>query len=172
MIKSVRVVSRGWVKKRKEQLTAKPDIAVISIVDPQDSLIWDVREVVQSGDWLRALKFSDIEPSPFLRHGWMLDSQDCFMDGMQAKIIVEFIHRLMCAPREVNLIIHCAAGICRSGAIGKFAQPFSVMRDAEFALVNPQIQPNMWVYNKLIEQWITSGLCKTMKPIQESEVEF
>jgi predicted protein tyrosine phosphatase len=152
------------MEKNKSIIDDNDDIAVISIVDPGVELIWTVRESLQNCDRLRQLKFTDTEPSPFLKYGWLTPASDCFMDHAQARILVKFIYDLVSSDKQWSLIVHCAAGICRSGAIGSFAQAFSAMSDAEFAATNPRVQPNMWVYNKLIEVWY-ENFKDHMKPI-------
>jgi predicted protein tyrosine phosphatase len=45
--------------------------------------------------------------------------------------------------------VHCAAGICRSGAVGYFANKYLGLNEQEFLTKNYQIFPNQYVYDIL-----------------------
>jgi predicted protein tyrosine phosphatase len=48
-------------------------------------------------------------------------------------------------------IIHCVAGISRSGAIGLWLTKYLGYNLFEFLENNPYIHPNMFVYNKMMD---------------------
>jgi predicted protein tyrosine phosphatase len=61
------------------------------------------------------------------------------------KDILEFINK----NGNKNYIIHCSAGISRSGAVGTYINNYFNLDKTEFYKTNPQIQPNPYVLNKL-----------------------
>jgi len=69
----------------------------------------------------------------------------------KAKKLYEFIKR----NKDKNLaILHCAAGISRSGAVGTFIYDLygrDTMTYEEFRRKNPRIQPNSYILNTLHE---------------------
>ena len=69
----------------------------------------------------------------------------------KAKKLYEFIKR----NKDKNLaIIHCAAGISRSGAIGSFIHDvYGTVSYEDFKRKNPRIQPNEYIYKLLKDQW-------------------
>lgn len=73
----------------------------------------------------------------------------------QAKDIVEFVDKY---KDEVDLfVVHCDAGMSRSGAVGTFLQRYLDVNEKSFKQLNPQITPNHMVLNMLME---VSGLKK------------
>lgn len=68
----------------------------------------------------------------------------------QAKQIVEFLD----SNKSIdNLIVHCAAGISRSGAVGRFALDYLNGDRENFKINNSQILPNGRVLRMLNEAW-------------------
>lgn len=59
----------------------------------------------------------------------------------QAKQVVEFIDR----NKDKNFIVHCAAGISRSGAVGRFISDYLGTDKDRFKNMNPHILPNSHV---------------------------
>jgi hypothetical protein len=78
----------------------------------------------------------------------------------QAKQIVEFVDKYKDLVTE--FVIHCHAGISRSGAVGSFIVEYLKLDYQEFKKRNPNILPNAMVLRKLFE---VSG-------IQEERVKF
>jgi protein-tyrosine phosphatase len=69
-----------------------------------------------------------------------------------AKQAFEFIKRIHEGdPEEAVLVVHCAAGISRSGAIGTFANDYYGLSYTQFISDNPRIFANQFVL-KLIRQ--------------------
>lgn len=68
----------------------------------------------------------------------------------QADIIVNFVVRIHDHPDDINLIIHCYAGVSRSAGIGKFINDI-------FKLDLPNYRSlqlyNSAVYRKLVDAW-------------------
>ena len=66
------------------------------------------------------------------------------------KQLIEFIVR----NKDSNFVIHCEAGISRSGAIGLFINDyFNVMNKKEFKKINFNIHPNKYIYNELVKYY-------------------
>lgn len=163
MITHIECIARKTMEDFKEKFLQRDDVAVISIIDPNMPFIFEKNtfKILQ-------LKFSDIEPSPFLKHQFICDDMT-FMSHNQAVDIVSRINFLANDDNPWRLIINCSAGICRSGAIGQFAQAFSTMPDAHFASVNMHIKPNMWVFNLLVATWF-NHFKHDLKVIQEDHL--
>jgi predicted protein tyrosine phosphatase len=63
---------------------------------------------------------------------------------------IEFIKKHI----DKRFIVHCQAGISRSGAIGTFInEKISYLSPEDFKAKNPYISPNQYVYNKLNKLW-------------------
>lgn len=70
----------------------------------------------------------------------------------QGEQIVKFVRT---NEKATNFIIHCAAGISRSGAVAKFINEVFGGTDREFNLLNPYTKPNYVVLNLLRNLWQT-----------------
>ena len=66
-----------------------------------------------------------------------------------AKTIYKFVRDNI----SKHFIIHCTAGISRSGAVGEFIQRVTETPYYEFIRENPNIRPNYFVLGKLIRTW-------------------
>jgi predicted protein tyrosine phosphatase len=66
--------------------------------------------------------------------------------------VVDFLDKIKDAD---TLIVHCAAGVSRSGAVGKFAAEYLGVDYNEFRNANPRIHPNNTVIRILKN--ITNG---------------
>ena len=119
---------------------------IISIIDPGEKFLFDEPtppNVLQ-------LKFNDLEADEYKTDkelakveemGWIL-----FNEG-HAQSIINFLNGI---NTDKDLIVHCTAGISRSGAIGDFARVKFGIPFGEFILKNPQIQPNSWIRRTLL----------------------
>lgn len=68
----------------------------------------------------------------------------------QAIKLVNFIEK----NKDKSFIIHCEAGISRSGAVGQFINDtYKNMTDEEFKKQNKYISPNQYMYHKLIKAY-------------------
>lgn len=68
----------------------------------------------------------------------------------QADSVVSFINRIHSDSTEVDLIIHCYAGISRSAAVGKFVNDTLKL---EFPNYNRLMIYNRAVYSQLLKAW-------------------
>jgi len=77
------------------------------------------------------------DPAAGPYHGMSMD---------QAKEVVAFAEK----HKDASLIIvHCAAGVSRSGAVGSFLAEYYGVDWEEFKCMNPQISPNQYVLKLL-----------------------
>ncbi len=63
--------------------------------------------------------------------------------------IIEFLKKQINSP---SLIVHCSAGISRSGAVGLFINDYLRQDYFEFIKINPQVKPNQLVL-KILKQY-------------------
>ena len=71
----------------------------------------------------------------------------------QAETIIGFI--TLCDQDDEEdcvLVVHCDAGISRSGAVGSFICDYLGLNHKEFLKVNPQVLPNQYVLRLLKEE--------------------
>lgn len=64
----------------------------------------------------------------------------------QAKETIEF---LRCLPDDFTLVVHCGAGVCRSGAVADFASSMLHVDYNTFKNDNPHILPNIYILQTL-----------------------
>jgi predicted protein tyrosine phosphatase len=77
--------------------------------------------------------------------------------------IIKFIDIIQASPKKMVLLIHCTAGISRSGAIGEVISDYLGKNYKEFKQINPQILPNSYV-KKIMKNVIDEKT--SMIPIQ------
>jgi len=96
-----------------------------------------------------SINFSDIDFENYdvfkLKYPLSNINLDLF-NHFHAHQIFDFIKTL---KDETTLIIHCAAGISRSGAVGLFCCRYFDLDQKEFRRLNSQITPNLHVLNVL-----------------------
>ena len=118
--------------------------AFISIHSPKIGLHFNDTEVIlEDAPNVLNLWFHDIDPESEVE--WLLDNPDhveVAFDEIMALQIKEFLLR---NKRKLNWMIHCTAGICRSGAVGEVINDYFQQNFLGFKRDNPQINPNVWV---------------------------
>ena len=62
-----------------------------------------------------------------------------------AQVVIELLDKIQKEEKDSYLIVHCAAGISRSGAIGTFACDYCHLDYHEFTKSNPSIMANQYV---------------------------
>lgn len=96
-----------------------------------------------------SLKFCDIKLEEFLllkkAYPEEVDGSDLFNED-HAKIIIRFLDEI---KQIQTLVVHCAAGISRSGAVGLFANRYLEQDDSIFRKRNKGISPNPYVLDVL-----------------------
>lgn len=125
------------------RLTSLEKFNIISIIDPDCEFLFE--EPLKPN--IIQLKFSDIEgnePEGCIgSENWILFNED------HGKKIIEFLDNM---DMSKDLVVHCSAGISRSGAVGDFARvKFGIPYEGQFARVNYRIQPNAWISKVLRE---------------------
>lgn len=113
--------------------------AFISISDPGKNVY------LQNG-WLKVLKlkFEDYDPNKMRLLGFSnLMNRFTLFDKKHALKIKNFYQSL---PKNVNLNIHCKAGVSRSAAIAKF------LNEIEGNIIEPR-NPNWYIIRVLKEIW-------------------
>lgn len=74
------------------------------------------------------------------------NNQLMFFTNDQAKQIIEFLQDM---NDDFTLIVHCGAGVCRSGAVVEFARGILHLEYDEFKRDNPHILPNLHILKTL-----------------------
>jgi predicted protein tyrosine phosphatase len=124
------------------------DTAFISIISANaygDSMqgMYDQHWFRKNHDNVLNLEFDDVEDdaTSIGKNKYKVFSKE------QAREVVEFIDR----NENKTFLIHCLAGVSRSGAIGLFLYDYYPWVDREWFDVNvkPRIQPNQRVYSEL-----------------------
>lgn len=129
---------------------------LISIHTDDDPLLTDVNQNVFKEMGCRSaisLKFWDITDTDAARisqqHGAQAEKfkKDMVLFSTeQAKTVIGFLSS--CNQDDENdgiLIVHCDAGVSRSGAVGTFAVDFFNLSYEDFIKANPYLRPNYYV---------------------------
>ena len=99
---------------------------------------------------LISLEFWDITPED--RHTVLKQHPDVVMFGKgHAKKIVKFIDKIQNDINDSALVVHCHAGISRSGAVGTFTCDYCQLDYNNFLKNNPYILANSHVLRTLRE---------------------
>jgi len=125
----------------------RDDFFLISIVDTDKWIDTKEPHFKENHENVLNLVFDDVEhdgePSPT---NW--DEGTRAFTEKQAKEVFDFIQK----HREKKAcIVHCMAGISRSGAIGSFINGYCGGDWEDFKRTNPQINPNARVHRMLNE---------------------
>lgn len=124
--------------------------AFISIHSPATSGHFDdVEVIVEDGPNVLNLWFHDVDPeSESLTPKQLSDPELVFFDESMAGKIHAFIEKNI---DKRQWIIHCTAGVSRSGAVGEYISDYLENSYRQFKRDNPQIKPNVHV-KKLLEK--------------------
>ena len=68
-----------------------------------------------------------------------------FFDKNYAKKIIDFVDEIQKDKKDSDMVIHCSAGISRSGAVGTFVCDYCGLDYNEFLKSNPYIMSNPYV---------------------------
>ena len=72
-------------------------------------------------------------------------------DEHMARQVVEFLERRKMEQGDHTLVLHCDAGISRSGAVAEFSAEFFGIPSEDFQKANPHLRPNSFVRRLLRE---------------------
>jgi len=95
------------------------------------------------------LQFGDLTPEEISKDSSI--SKDFLFNKEQAKQIIEFVNTLQKRDSREVLVVHCMAGIARSGAVATFINDILNLDYSRFKRDNPQIRPNSFVLRSLRE---------------------
>lgn len=135
-----------------EQLLSSEDFSsenynIISIVDHDAD--WLFAEPTEKN--ILQLRFNDLDGDKVYRpkkaKAIKKDGKIVFNED-HAKQIKNFLDSI---DTRKDLIVHCVAGISRSGAVGDFARTKFKIPFGKFMRNNPQVQPNAWIRKLLFK---------------------
>lgn len=146
---------KAYVQNNLEALLDHENVAIISITGTGDPTVINSDTIPATAEERTiSFVFDDLRPSTAgTATAWdseiltnIRNSQP--MTYAQALELHEFINGL---PKEIDsIIVHCSAGISRSGAVARFlSETMSGVQEERFVKDNPQIMPNVWVYDLL-----------------------
>lgn len=129
----------------KERLISAKDTLVISVIDSGEEPIFN-----NEHRHIKTFFFDDIHPTTVNTLGCCYDYKP--MNYQQAKDLIHFV--MSNVDESINtVIVHCTAGVCRSGAIVDFLRVVLDVDDIQFVRDNPNILPNEWVRDLLWSVW-------------------
>jgi predicted protein tyrosine phosphatase len=147
MITTVIILGQKEFENSKELIYGKKPLISISGTGIENEL------GIESSEKTLKLFFDDIPPSTvaMLQHCNIAMLRCCkVFNRFQAKRIIDFLDWFHSDEESHTLVVHCDAGVCRSGAVGKFAQLFfSSMSNENYHILNPIVVPNTWVFDVL-----------------------
>lgn len=127
--------------------------SLISIYGTKQLICKEEEKTILNCQSVMSLKFSDVsrrEYEDLKRIDKHESDKVTLFDESHAKQIIEFIdndNKLL----DHLLIVHCHAGISRSGAVGLFACRYLNLDEDLFREHHPDIQPNFYIYSTLYE---------------------
>ena len=145
MITTVTVLSYEAMRERARHDRIPATACVVSIVDPEEEPIF-----AADTDRIITVRFNDLDPQ------WPVDPERdprpsyVFMSEEDAKRIVDHVLKFHEHPERWECIVHCMAGISRSGAVATFVQRLAGMPSAQFLKENPGLYPNGHVLGLLM----------------------
>ena len=139
-------VPRIFAEKNKGRLLSMTDTLVVSIIDSGVNPVFHK----DAGNVLTVV-FDDVHPTTV---GTIKLCEGCVhMTPKQANEIIDFIMDNIKGKKRI--IVHCTAGICRSGAVVDFLSRILPIDMEWFKTHNTHIIPNEWVRDLLWCQWMT-----------------
>lgn len=161
MIKKILIVPRIAIERSLENAQRLSEIdgtwALISIYT--EKVVLDIKELgilksLDCEDYL-SLRFADITKTDYDSLKYYKENNLTLFTKKQAVEIINFLNRVQENDKIETLVIHCTAGISRSGACGVFACRYLHTDNKNFWRTNPHIYPNEHVLQLLME---ASGL--------------
>lgn len=143
-------ISKADFIKNKDKFLEQKNVALISILDS------DAERLIQNSDRAITLFFDDIHPKTTMTLGSCMDYHA--MDFDQSTKLVKFIKNIFFTNENFGgeidtFVVHCTAGICRSGAVADFLRVVFDVDDEWFLANNHQIIPNDWVLDLMWMTW-------------------
>lgn len=122
---------------------------------------------------VKVMRFADVDKDAYVS----------LIDGSNRKVLAKaftekqaaelygFIKDNVIVGRTEAVLIHCTMGIARSGAVASFIHDYLKGSWETFKRDNPQIQPNVHVYNLLSKQWFKDTLLENPITLKTEEFE-
>lgn len=152
----VHALARIVVETEKDRFANAKNVAVISIIDSEAEPVFQ-----NDTDNIITLRFDDIHPTTTMTLASCMDFKA--MDMNDAKKIVRFVRQILAFNEHTTgtkidtIVVHCTAGICRSGAVVDFLRVVLDVHDLWFVQHNNHIIPNEWVRDLLWMTWKMKG---------------
>ena len=115
-----------------------------------------------------SVRFDDITAdSPSVGQATQSGRKFILFDEVHARNIINFTNAVK--GKVVIIVVHCAAGVSRSGAVGLWMCRYLGLKESEYLFNNRGIMPNYYVINKLSD---VSGIKKEWEKILKPRREF
>ena len=119
------------------------DVFYLSINNPDDE---DKTPIREDSDTFKSMWFYDIDEDIYD------EVKDFTYKTISDEQVDELYDFIMKNKDKKNFVVHCTAGISRSGAVGEFVNDLFGIPYAEFRKQNPNIIPNTYIKKKLNEK--------------------
>jgi predicted protein tyrosine phosphatase len=156
MIKKIVVLSRQWVERSIKESQKIAEIegswAIISIYT--DHILLNLKSIetlktLGCEEYL-SLRFADITKENYEKDKNFYDEKNLIIFTIEhAQQIINFINKVNRNDKIQTLVVHCSAGVSRSGAVGFFACRYLHTNEKEFWKTNPNIAPNSHILDVL-----------------------
>ncbi len=152
MITTVTVLSYEAMRERAKDHGIPANVFVVSIVDPEEAPIFE-----EDTERIITVRFHDLNPD------WPVDPERdprpsyVFMSEEDAKRIVDHVVRFHEHPERWECLVHCMAGVSRSGAVGTFIQRVAGIPAEHFLTQNTGLHPNRYVLKLLMRELSNRG---------------
>ena len=120
------------------------DVFYLSINNPDDE---DKTPIREDSDTFKSMWFYDIDEDIYD------EVKDFTYKTISDEQLDELYDFIMKNKDKKNFVVHCTAGVSRSGAVGEFVNDLFGIPYAEFRKQNPNIIPNTYIKKKLNEKW-------------------
>ncbi len=163
-----RVIALSWAAMRELATGAPEHLArhvFLCIDDPgQESAI------ETTGPNILKLQFHDVgyTQHPAYKAGRL--NHLTFCNDRLTDPIVKLLLEYHIRDLDYWFYVGASSGICRAGAVVKFAHRILLTDPARFDIDNPHIVPNAWVYDMLIRQWDLGSLISSGPTRREQEM--
>ena len=118
---------------------------LISIWDQEEGALKNVETLKKKGlQDIVSINFTDITDKEYEKIR-KKDPRHVLFNEDHAKQIVNFMEKIQKDPQDAVLVVHCSAGISRSGAVGTFACDYCRLDYNNFIGGNHYIRANQWV---------------------------
>ena len=119
------------------------DVFYLSINNPDDE---DKTPIREDSDTFKSMWFYDIDEDIYD------EVKDFTYKTISDEQLDELYDFIMKNKDKKNFVVHCTAGVSRSGAVGEFVNDLFGIPYAEFRKQNPNIIPNTYIKKKLNEK--------------------